>query len=137
MDKTAPSLENVTADVASASTAADGAGRCVSRIAVRSRDRIVSVPTADIVRVEAEGNHVRLWTRERCWLHKETLTGLLDRLDPGDFVRIHRSHAVSVGAVTELVPRSHGEFRVKLVNGSEITSGRGYRDALRHAFAIE
>jgi two-component system LytT family response regulator len=110
--------------------------RFLARIAVRARDRIVIVPTADISRIDAEGNYVRLWA-DRSWLYKDTLTGLCARLDPAEFLRVHRSHAVHVKAVRELVPRSHGEFRMRLADGTELTSGRMYRDAIRAAFAFE
>ena len=110
--------------------------RYLARIAVRARDRIVIVPTADITRIDAEGNYVRLWA-DRSWLYKDTLTRLCARLDPAEFLRVHRSHAVHVKAVRELVPRSHGEFRMRLADGTELTSGRMYREAIRAAFALE
>ena len=108
----------------------------LARLAVRARDRIVIVPTAEITRIDAEGNYVRLWA-DRSWLYKETLTGLCARLDPAEFLRVHRSHAVNLKAVRELVPRSHGEFRMRLADGSEIVTGRLYREAIRAAFAID
>jgi len=110
--------------------------RYLARIAVRVRHRIVIVPTGDISRIDAEGNYVRLWA-DRSWLYKDTLTGLCARLDPAEFLRVHRSHAVNLKAVRELVPRSHGEFRIRLADGSELTSALLYRDAIRTAFAFE
>ena len=112
------------------------ATRYLTRIAVRVRDRIVIVATADIRRIDAEGNYVRLWT-DRTWLHKETLTGLCARLDPSEFLRVHRSHAVSMQSVRELEPMTHGEFRIRLTDGSELVSGRAYRDAIRSAFGLD
>ena len=107
----------------------------VSRLAIRTRDRIVILATSDIVRIDAEGNYVRLWT-DRAWLHKETLTGLCARLDPREFLRIHRSHAVNLRAVRELKPLVHGEFRIRLAGGNELTSGRAYRNAIRASFGL-
>ncbi|GIK87492.1 MAG: hypothetical protein BroJett026_29730 [Betaproteobacteria bacterium] len=103
---------------------------------MRARERIVVVPTAELVRIDAEGNYVRLWTAERSWLHKATLTWITARLDPQEFLRVHRSHTVRLRAVRELLPRLHGEFRLRLSDGSEITSGRAYRDAIRAAFGL-
>jgi two-component system LytT family response regulator len=110
--------------------------RHLTRIAVRVRNRIVIVPTADIRRVDAEGNYVRLWT-DRTWLHKETLTGLCERLDPAEFLRVHRSHAVNLRYLRELEPMTHGEFRIRLVDGSELVSGRAYREAIRNALGLD
>jgi two-component system LytT family response regulator len=105
------------------------------RIAVRSIHRIVIVPIDDIVRLEAEDNYVRIWA-DRAWLHKETLTRLCARLDPALFLRIHRSHAVSLRMLRELQPCPHGEFRLVLTDGTELRSGRSYRTQIETALGL-
>ena len=112
-----------------------GAARTLSRIAVKSVNRIVIVQVTDIVRIEAEDNYVRLWA-DRPYLHKETLSGLMNRLDPTMFLRVHRSHAVNISAVRELRPMLHGEYLIMLANGTAITSGRSFRSAIQDAFGL-
>jgi two-component system LytT family response regulator len=107
----------------------------LARIAVKSVNRIAIVQVASIVRLEAEDNYVRLWA-DRPYLHKETLTGLVARLDPNEFLRIHRSHAVNVRCVRELRPLLHGEYLVLLSDGTELTSGRSYRAAIQAMFGL-
>lgn len=111
------------------------AARALSRIAVKSVNRIVIVQVTDIVRIEAEDNYVRLWA-DRPYLHKETLSGLMNRLDPTMFLRVHRSHAVNISAVRELRPMLHGEYLIMLANGTAITSGRSFRSAIQDAFGL-
>ncbi|NDP43015.1 MAG: LytTR family transcriptional regulator [Aromatoleum sp.] len=105
------------------------------RLAVRSVNRIVIVPVAAIQRLEAEDNYVRIWT-DRAYLHKETLTGLIARLDPADFLRGHRSHAVNLRVVRELRPLLHGEYLIVLGDGTEITSGRSFRAMIQRTFGL-
>jgi two-component system, LytTR family, response regulator len=107
----------------------------LTRIPVRSINRIVIVQVAEIRRLEAEDNYVRIWT-DRPYLHKETLTGLMERLDPRDFLRIHRSHAVNVRVVRELRPQIHGEYVLVLDDGTELTSGRSFRARIQQAFGL-
>ena len=107
----------------------------LSRIAVKSVNRIVIVQVAEIVRLEAEDNYVRLWA-DRPYLHKETLTRMMSYLDPAEFLRIHRSHAVNIQSVRELRPLLHGEYLVVLANGTELTSGRSYRGVIQQAFGL-
>jgi two-component system LytT family response regulator len=107
----------------------------MSRIAVKSVNRIVIVQVRDIIRLEAEDNYVRLWA-DRPYLHKETLTRLMSYLDPAEFLRIHRSHAVNIQSVRELRPLLHGEYLVVLTNGTELTSGRSYRGVIQQAFGL-
>jgi two-component system LytT family response regulator len=122
-------------ELAHASAAAGGGAPWLTRIAVKSVSKIVIVPVASIVRLEAEDNYVRLWA-DRAYLHKETLTGLMARLDPLEFLRIHRSHAVNVRYVRELRPLLHGEYLVLLSDGTELTSGRSYRAAIQAMFGL-
>ena len=112
-----------------------GAQAQVTRIAVKSVNRIVIVKVADIVRIEAEDNYVRLWA-DRPYLHKETLTGLVARLSPLSFLRVHRSHAVNVQFVRELRPQLHGEYLIALSDGTELTSGRGFRASIQSMFGL-
>ena len=107
----------------------------LTRIPVRSVHRIVIVPVETIVRLEAEDNYVRIWT-DRPYLHKETLTGLMEKLDPAEFLRIHRSHAVNIRVVRELRPQVHGEYVLTLDDGTELTSGRSFRARIQQAFGL-
>ena len=127
---------------ASASVSADAPARepasgppWLTRIPVRSVHRIVIVPVATIVRLEAEDNYVRIWA-ERPFLHKETLTSLCSRLDPAVFLRVHRSHAVNLTLVRELRPQLHGEYTIVLADGTSIVSGRSYRARIQQVFGL-
>ena len=110
-------------------------GGQLTRIPVRSVNRIVIVQVAEIRSLEAEDNYVRIWT-DRPYLHKETLTGLMERLDAREFLRIHRSHAVNIRVVRELRPQVHGEYVLVLDDGTELSSGRSYRTRIQQAFGL-
>ena len=78
---------------------------------------------------------MRIWA-DRPYLHKETLTRLVGRLDPAEFLRVHRSHALNIRVVRELRPQLHGEYVLVLLDGTEITSGRSYRTRIQEAFGL-
>lgn len=130
----APQRPDDAPDGAPARVAADTPGH-LSRIPVRSVNRIVIVPVAAVVRLEAEDNYVRIWA-DRPYLHKQTLSGLMQMLDPGEFLRVHRSHAVNIRLVRELRPQLHGEYVIALADGTELTSGRSYRARIQDAFGL-
>jgi two-component system LytT family response regulator len=106
------------------------------RIAVRSVGRVIIVPVQDIMRLEACDNYVRICA-DRAYLHKETLRGLIARLDPAAFVRVHRSHAVNVAFVRELQPQVHGEYTITLADGATVSSSRSYRTHVQQTFGLE
>lgn len=105
------------------------------RIAIRWQRRIVIVPIASIVRLEACDNHV-LVCADQIYRHRETLANLCAFLPEGTMLRVHRSHAISVGAVRELLPRPHGEYALVLRDGSVVITGRHFRVPVETAFGL-
>jgi two-component system, LytTR family, response regulator len=103
----------------------------LERLAIKLADRIIFIEVEDIDWIESADNYVRIHSQGRSYLMHETLTVLEKRLDPNSFRRIHRSRVVNLRKIKELHPLFHGEYVVVLKNGTELTSGRSYRDALQ------
>jgi two-component system, LytTR family, response regulator len=101
------------------------------RIALKVGPRTRFVRIADIDWMEAEGNYIRLHVGDRSHLVRETMAMMEDRLDPTQFVRIHRSTFVNVDRIRELETVSRSESVVILNNGRKLTASRGYRERLR------
>lgn len=98
------------------------------RFLVSAEDRSVFVSSDDLVRVEASRNVVILHCRARSFSLRTTMDAFERRLDPRVFVRLSRSHIVRLDAIDELQPWFHGEFRVKLADGSMLTWSRRYAE---------
>jgi len=103
----------------------------LERLVVRSGGRILILRVADIDWVEAASNYVRLHAGGREYLLRETMTALESKLDPADFVRIHRSTIVRVDKIRELEPLFQGDYVVILDDNTRLTSSRGYREKLQ------
>ena len=106
------------------------------RLIVRSGARIGFVEVSAIDWVQSEGNYLRLHTGNTSHLVRETLAGLEMRLDPKQFVRIHRSTIVNVRAVKQLESLFQGEYAVVLHDGTKLTSSKTYRRRLEDAFGL-
>jgi two-component system, LytTR family, response regulator len=102
----------------------------LDRIMVRERERIRFVPTEDVDWLESEGNYVRLHTAAGKHLIRASLSGMLERLDPRRFVRIHRSTIVNVERIKEMQPWVGGDYIVLLNDGSKLRVSRSYRHEL-------
>src|ERR1700751_1181004 len=62
-----------------------------TRIVFKSRGRILFLPVSEIRWIGAEENYVRLCTERETHLLRETMAHLEERLDPQQFLRVHRS----------------------------------------------
>ena len=99
----------------------------LDRIIVRSGGRIVVLRSEELDWIEAAANYVRLHVGGRNYLLRETMAGIEKKLDPDQFVRIHRSTIVRIDRIRELEPLQQGDYLLKLSDGSRLTSSRGYR----------
>ena len=112
------------------------ARRYLDRFLVRYGRRIVFVDTAEVDRIEADGNYAAIHVGTQVHLLREALSRLEEQLDPAAFVRIHRSHIVAVDRVHQLESVFQGEYVVTLKDGTRITSSRTYRERLERAVGI-
>lgn len=101
------------------------------RLTVASNGRILFVPVADIDWIEAEGNYARLHVSRKIYDIRETLQALMEKLDPRDFVRIHRSTIVNLQRVREVQPWFQGSHIVVLQSGEELRMSRYQRTAVQ------
>ncbi|HZP65685.1 MAG TPA: LytTR family DNA-binding domain-containing protein [Rudaea sp.] len=102
----------------------------LARLVAHERGRSVIVPIADVERLSAAGNYVEIYTRARRHLIRATLARLAQRLEPAEFLRVHRSHLVRASAVAEVLPRAHGDALLKLRDGTELMLSRRFRALL-------
>jgi two-component system LytT family response regulator len=100
--------------------------RFPKRLLVPSEDRSVFVDVAEIVRLEADGNNVRVVTTRGAHTMRATLESLEAKLDPEHFARIHRSHIVNLDAIKEIQPWFHGDRQIVLRDGTGLTWSRRY-----------
>ncbi len=102
----------------------------VKQLLVRDRSRAYFVATDLIDRLSAAGNYVEIHTAGKVHLVREPLAKLAAQLDPGEFIRVHRSHVVRVSFITELQPMFHGDYELILRNGERLSLSRRYKALL-------
>ncbi|RYY94918.1 MAG: response regulator [Chitinophagaceae bacterium] len=113
--------------------AARGAGPAsafLDHILLAQGPRYVRVATGDIVYIEAEKDYARIHFNGRNLLSNYGIGVLSRRLNPAQFLRIHRSYLVNVAHIRE-VYRDGGTAQVCVGNGDLLNVGRTYMEELR------
>jgi two-component system LytT family response regulator len=123
-------LMQLLSDMKSKSSAVPGESQ--DRLVIKAKGRVIFLDLAEIDWVEAAANYVRLNVGKESYLLRETISRTSERLNPGEFIRIHRSTIVNVRKIKELIPVNSGEYIVVLKNGKELSCSRGYRALLQH-----
>lgn len=103
------------------------------RLVVKDGDRFVLVKAEEIDWIESAANYAEVHARGGSFFLRMTMNALEEKLDPAQFVRIHRSTIVNVDRVHDIAASaSHGDFDVTLDDRTVRRLSRGYRDRLLH-----
>lgn len=94
------------------------------------------IDIADITRIDAEGDFVRLWTLRAQFLLNETLTRLVERLDPDVFVRLRRSSVVRITELRDVRHVGLGAWEARLADGNRIRIGPTYWKAIKDRLLV-
>jgi DNA-binding LytR/AlgR family response regulator len=93
---------------------------------IRDRGRFLRVPVADVERIEAERDYVRLYWEGRTLLHRETMSHLEEKLDPNMMLRVHRSAFVNWKRLRAVRRDHNGRLMAVLESGEEVPVSRAY-----------
>jgi len=102
-----------------------------TRFVARRGGRHYFVPVNEIDWLESNGNYVRLHTGEASHLIREPMKGVESRLDPTQFVRVHRSIMVAIDRIKSIESGDHGEYVITLPGGRKLVSSRTFSERVR------
>lgn len=107
--------------------------RHLERLVIKNGGRVFFINVQDVYCIESEGNYVRVYDNQKGYLLRETISNLEEQLDPKQFRRIHRSAIVKIDKIKEMQPWFHGEYRIIMENGKQLTLSRNYRSNFQRA----
>lgn len=90
-------------------------------------ERVVRVPVREVIWIEAAGDYVVVHGEAGNHVMYDSLSALETRLDPDEFVRVHRSAIVRKPAVEAIERSKFGAVRLNLRGGFTTNVGRTYR----------
>ena len=94
------------------------------RIFVRFKDRMVKIFIKDILFAEAERNYCRIQSANKEYLMTVPLKTFEEKLQSGQFIRVHRSFVINITKIDELADT------YLLIGKKKIPISRSHRDAL-------
>ena len=111
------------------------ASRWLDEFWVPHRSELVRVTAAEVHRIDAERDYVRLHVGPQAggqsYLLLQTITSLEERLDPDRFIRIHRSCILQRSHVSGLRHEGLGVWSAETVDGQALRIGRTYLPAVK------
>ena len=97
------------------------------RLLIAEEGKVLFLPTREIEFVQSAGKYVKVFAQGRCHLLRQPMHELESRLDPNQFVRVHRSSIVNVDQIVEMHPLFHGDYELVLKRGTRLPMSRRFR----------
>ena len=109
---------------------AGGGGKWLEELWIPHRSELIRIAVAEVSQIDAERDYVRLHVgvagEARSYLLLQTIAGLEERLDPSQFIRIHRSTILRRDRIAGLRHDGLGVWSVELADGSMQRIGRTF-----------
>lgn len=102
----------------------------LSRILIKNSQKNIFIDVGEIEWIESSGNYVKLYLPDTTHMIRGSLKNLEEKLNPLQFVRIHRSWMVNIKKVKEIKPWFSGDSKVIMKNGKTLKMSRNYKDNL-------
>jgi two-component system LytT family response regulator len=99
----------------------------LASITVDHAGKKFNLDTSTIIAILASANYCRLQTPNGTFEIRETMTNLCSKLDPTQFLRIHRSVIVNIAQVRDMAVSSNGATAVVLQDGTQLPVGPNFR----------
>jgi len=114
-----PAATGTAAASANAAPAPTSHHRRLLKVPTVSGQRIVLVDAAEILSIRSEGHYTRVSATDGSRFCNLAISDLEARLDPAQFMRVHRSHIVNLQAVEQLL-RDEGRLQLRLRGANEL-----------------
>lgn len=99
-----------------------------TRLLVSVGAKSIVVPLSDVTLFQADGYHMLVWAGDARYTLRGSLQDLEMRLDPSEFLRVHRSAVVRTSAVRSLERVGVDRLLIVLADGTKIPVSRSRRD---------
>ena len=98
---------------------------------IKEGHKFIKLKQADIIYMEAQDNYVKLFTGQKNYLIRCTISKAQEKMKADYFVRIHRSYCININKVD-----SFTEHEV-MINEIKIPIGRNYKDEFVNRFELK
>jgi two-component system LytT family response regulator len=101
-----------------------------SRLLVKDGEKEILLPVEKVNWIGASAYYCGLHTDGRTYMLRETITDLSNKLDPRQFVRIHRSAIVNLDRIREIYREGHSDGSIVLTDGKKLRMSKVGRQKL-------
>lgn len=106
----------------------------LDRVVVKTNQKISIIPSDDISYIEAQDDYVMIHTPQGKFLKQKTMKFFEERLNPKDFLRIHRAFIVKLRQIKQIELFEKESYRVILHSGEKLSVSKSGYQKLKEIF---
>lgn len=107
-----------------------------NRIVVKQGNEIKIIPTLEVFLLEANDDWINIYTKDQVYAKKKTLNYYEQTLDPGQFIRPHRSFMFNIKYLTRIETLEKNSYLGFLTNGLKVPISRNSYGTLKEILGI-
>jgi two-component system LytT family response regulator len=104
----------------------------ITRILIKDAKKSFFIKTKEVSVFESSGDYVLVHHGTTKNLLNESLSNLEEKLNPSEFIRIHRSTIINIDFIQEMIPHFNGEYQILLTTGAKLKLSRTYKVNLKN-----
>lgn len=108
--------------------------QCIDTILVSDGNKRLAIPISEILFLAANSPYINIHVRGGKYVHHETLKSISAKLDPDQFVRVHKSTIVNIKMVDSYATRLNGDYDLTLKNNAKLRVSRNFAGAFKSLF---
>jgi len=97
---------------------------------VKTGGKVNFIDMEDILYVIASGYYIEIFTAQRKFLLRESMSSIIEKLDPNLFIRIHRSTIINTQYLRAIDSIGYGDVEVQMKDEKSFRVSKSYKDAL-------
>ena len=100
-----------------------------SRVLVQKGMKLINILVNEIIYIEAQDDYALVYTANDSYLTNKGISAIHNKLNPDDFIRVHRSYVVGIHHIKEIT-KDAGGLQIETTNNKKINISRSYIDVV-------
>jgi DNA-binding LytR/AlgR family response regulator len=106
----------------------------MSNIIVSDGNKKLSINVSEILYFSATPPYINLHLEGKKYLHNETLKSISIKLNPDQFVRVHKSTIINIKMVISYTTRLNGDYDLNMKNNVQLRVSRNFATDFKKLF---
>ncbi len=107
------------------------------RMPLKLKGKIIFIDKLNIEYIKSSRDYAEIFSQQKKYVIRESLSTLIEDLKAYDFIRIHRSTIINISFVKEVIFSDYGEVDVKMQSNEVFRISRSFKDNFKAKMNIQ